>query len=181
MSRTSRLDQEDLHEAFISALPGAVLRHGDLGVKPLEIDLRPPLPQKVRLYIYNATQPPGGRTLGEYKIQLIVPGQGRGQRGSFDYLGGRIVLLVGYESEAEVFILWDAGLYPDFAYSSNIQIRAETVYAALAGEIATQERRIRGEGGKGVQVETVIASRPERLTEAIQLRMDVTLQRLLGQ
>jgi len=181
MSRTSRLDQEELHEVFISALPDAVIRHGDLAVKPLEIDLKPPLPQQIRLYIYNATKPPGGRTLGEHKIQLIVPGQARGHRGSFDHSGGRIVLLVGYQPEAEVFIFWDAGLYTDFAYSSNLQVRAETVYAALAGEIATQERRIRGEGGRGIQVETVITSRPERLAEAIQRRIDLTIQRILGQ
>ena len=28
--------------------------------------------------MYNATRPPGGRPLGEHKIQLMVPGKGRG-------------------------------------------------------------------------------------------------------
>jgi len=40
----------------------------------------PPLPPKLRVYIYNATYLPGGRTMGEHKIQLIVPAQLRGER-----------------------------------------------------------------------------------------------------
>jgi hypothetical protein len=176
----SKLGQKELHEVFIAALGNSVISHGDLAEKPLEVDLAAPLPSRIRLYLYNATKPPGGRTLGEHKIQLIVPGQGRKQRGNFNHSDGRMVLLVGYSPESEVFILWDAGVYTDFAYSSNLQVRPETVYAALAGEVGKQERRIRGEGGKGVEIETVITVRPDRLAEAIQQRIELTLKRVMG-
>lgn len=174
MSNT-RLGQRELHLSFVSALDGAVIRHSDLNTKPLEVDLKPPLPHRVRLYMFNATYPPGGRTLGEHKIQLIVPGQQSGQRGSFDHSDSRIVLLVGYRADLRVFILWDAGLYPDFAYSRNVQVNAETVYAALAGKIGRQERLIRGQGK-----EMVLTARANLLRDALLERMQLTLKRVLG-
>ena len=73
-----RLSVEDLHRKFIEALNGGVASHSEIGTKPLEVDLKVPLPPRLRVYIYNATYPPGGRTMGEHKIQLIVPGQERG-------------------------------------------------------------------------------------------------------
>jgi len=170
----NKLTQGQLHALFLNALSPAVTSHSDILQKPLEIDLSPPLPQKIRLYIYNATHPPGGRTLGEHKIQLIVPDQQRGHRGSFDQTDGRIVLLAGYEPEFGVFILWDAGVYPKFTYSRNIQVRAETVYSGLAGKIGQQQRRIRGQG-----VETVLTTRAALLPEAIVQRMKLTRERLL--
>src|ERR1700682_2823415 len=88
-----RLSVENLHRTFLEALNSAVVSHSDTGAKPLEVDLKSPLPPKLRVYIYNATYPPGGRTMGEHKIQLIVPGQERGARGNFDSTGGRIPLL----------------------------------------------------------------------------------------
>src|SRR5713101_7909819 len=163
----SNITQKEMHEAFLRALSGSVLSHSNLARKPLEADLRPPLPHRVRLYLFKATYPPGGRTLGEHKIQLMVPGQQRRQRASFDYSDGRIVLLGGYRSDLEVFILWDADLYADFPFSRNVQVKAETIYVALAGQIGMQERHIRGKG-----VETVLTSRADLLHKAILLRME---------
>lgn len=176
---TERVPQSELHRRLVSALGDSIVRfHSSWDEKPFEMDLAPPLPQRVRVYIYNATRPPGGRPLGEHKIQLIVPGQDRDQRGSFDNGDGRIVLLLGYSAEEDVFVLWDAGLYTDFAWSRNVQIKAETIIHATAGRLATQERRLRPPGGRSV-VETVLAVKPRRLAEAIDRRMELTRQRLL--
>ena len=176
---TERVTQSELHRRLVSALGDSIVRfHSSWEVKPFDMDLAPPLPQRVRVYMYNATRPPGGRPLGEHKIQLIVPGQERDQRGSFDNGGGRIVLLLGYSAEEDVFVLWDAGLYTDFAWSRNVQIKAETIIRATAGRLATQERRLRPPGGRSV-VETVLAVKPRRLAEAIGRRMELTRQRLL--
>jgi hypothetical protein len=128
--------------------------------------------------MYNATRPPGGRPLGEHKVQLIVPGQKRGQRGSFDNSGGRIVLLIGYAAEEDVFVLWDAGVYTDFAWSRNVQVKAETIIQASAGKLATQERQLRPPKGQPI-VEVVIAAKPRRLGEAIVRRMEITRERLI--
>lgn len=176
---TERVDQGELHRRFVQALgPTMVRSHSSYESKPFEVDLAAPLPQRVRVYMFNATRPPGGRPLGEHKVQLIVPGQDRGVRGSFDHGDGRIVLLVGYAAEEDVFVLWDAGLYADFAWSRNVQVKGHTIIDATAGKIATQERQLRPGSGKSV-VETVLAAKSRNLAEAIERRMDLTRQRLL--
>lgn len=176
---TERVSQEELHRRFVDALGAAHVRsHGAMDEKPFELDLAPPLPQRVRVYLYNATRPPGGRPLGEHKIQIIVPGQRRGQRASFDNGDGRIVLLVGYSAEENVFILWDAGLYTDFAWSRNVQVKPQTIIQASAGKLATQERLLRPPNGTAVS-ETVLAACARRLAEAIVRRMELTRERLV--
>lgn len=172
--RYSHLPAEHLHGAFVQALDGRVCDHSPLGDKPLEADLAPPCPLRLRAYVYTATHPPGGRTIGEHKVQLMIPGQQRGQRANFDYSDGRIVFLLGYEPELCVFILWDAGLYRDFPFSRNVQVRAETVYEAYATGFALQERRLWG------GPELVIAAHATRLSEALELRRQESLDRLLG-
>ncbi len=171
---TERLTVEELHNNFLENLDQNMIEwHSVLKTKPLEFDLKPPLPTKVRLYIYNATKPPGGRTIGEHKIQLIVPGQKRGERGSFDASGGRIVLLVGYESENDLFIFWDAGMYQDFAYSGNVQVMPKTIYEAFVHGIALQERVRRGIGQ-----EVIVVCKASQLVDGLIYRMDFTRERL---
>lgn len=176
---TERVPQSEMHRRLVAAIGEAGVRsHADWSDKPFEMDLAPPMPQRVRVYMYNATRPPGGRPLGEHKVQLIVPGQKRDQRGTFDHSEGRIVLLVGYSAEEEVFILWDAGLYTDFAWSRNVQVKAETIIQASAGKIATQDRQLRPASGKSV-IETLIATKARGLPEALVRRMELTRARLL--
>ena len=176
---TERVPQTELHRRFVQALGESVVRaHSSWDTKPFELDLNPPLPQRIRVYMYNATRPPGGRPLGEHKVQLIVPGQQRHQRASFDNGDGRIVLLVGYAAEEEVFILWDAGLYPDFAWSRNVQVKSETIIRASAGKIATQDRKLRPANARP-SVETVLASNARQLADTIIMRMHLTRERLL--
>ena len=171
-----RFSIEDLHRTFLRALNGFVECHSDLGSKPLEVDFRSPLPPKLRVYLYNATYPPGGRTMGEHKIQLIVPGQERGERGNFDSSGGRIPLLVGYRKDLEVFMLWDAELYVNFSYSRNVQVMPATVYEAFAQGIGRQARNL-----WSGNVEIVITADARHLGPAILERQRETLKRLLGE
>ncbi len=169
-----KLSNERLHRQFLDALGDAVLSYSAIEDKPLDVDLKSPLPPKIRAYIYNATYPPGGRAMGEHKIQLIVPGQGRAQRGNFDSSGGRIPLLLGYRPDLELFVLWDADLYVDFAYSRNVQVKPETVYEGFAQGIGRQVRNLRiGEK------EIVIVADRRHLAEALIHRQHETLKRLL--
>lgn len=174
---TERVSQTELHQRFVDALGSSVRSHSVLSRKPLEVELAPPLPARIRLYIFNATRPPGGRPLGEHKVQLIVPGQRRGARASFDQSGGRIVLLAGYAAEESVFVLWDAGLYSDFAWSRNVQVKTETLIQASAGKIGQQKRRLRPADGDSV-TETLLACPPIRLGEALLRRLEITRDRM---
>ena len=176
----NRIKQRVLHTMLVAALNGRVVERSAPGTKPLEIDLQAPLPSQVRVYMYNATRPPGGRPAGEHKIQLIVPGQRRGERGNFDNSDERTVLLVGYAVEEAVFILWDAGAYRDFSYSMNLQVKSETILAAFAGEIGLQKRVLRPRRRTTIR-ETVVTATADRLTEAIEMRVDLSLDRLLDE
>ncbi|MCY3953172.1 MAG: hypothetical protein OXG69_11615 [bacterium] len=176
----SRLRLRELHAAFVTALGARVVWHSDPEVKPFELDLLSPLPSHARVYMYNATRPPGGRPAGEYKIQLIVPDQSPGERGSFDNSDDRHVFLVGYAVGEGVFVLWDAGIYREFSYSRNVQVKSNTILAAFAGEIGLQERMLRSRRGVTVR-EMVVAANADRLDEAIEMRLDLTLKRLLDE
>ena len=72
-------------------------------------------------------------------------------------------------------MLWDAGMYTSIAYSRNVQVDGNTVYAAYSGLLATQKRRLRGSG-----TETVVACAANNLTEGIIARMKLSLERLIN-
>lgn len=167
------LDAVGLQRAFVAALGSIVIRHTDMNVKPLELDCGNPLPLRLRVYLYNLTHPPGARTEGEHKIQLIAPGHQRGNRGTFDTSGGRFVLLCGYEANLGVFVLWDADRYPTFTYSRNLQVRRETLYSALGTGLSEQPRRLRGG-----ELDIVIAARDDALADAIGDRFGHRIARL---
>ena len=131
-----------LHLRVLDYLDDAIVDHSNPAHRPLYLELLHPLPHRVRLYIYTLTHPPGGRTTGEHKIQIIIPGQRKGERKEFDHSGGWFVLLAGYAPDMDVVAFWDARLYKNIPHSRNVQIKAETVYAAYALSIATQARRL---------------------------------------
>lgn len=170
MSRkTPKLRKHKLHQLFLEGLGDAVLEHSDINSVPLLINLKPPFPIALRLYIYNCTNPPGGRALNEYKIQIILPGQERGKRASLDYSGGRMPLLAAYACIADkiddgVFILWDAYKHKDFSYSANMQVKSDAIIKALSSPIAISKRS---------NDEIVISSRPQYLLDAIKYRVKV--------
>jgi len=169
---------EWLHRRVVAALKGLIESRpagSELDHKPLELEFAAELPKKTRLYVYTATDPPGERSVGDYKIQLIVPDQERGTRGRFDFSGTDAVLLIGYVELFDVFVLWDAGLHDDFPYSKNVQVHPSTVHQAALSGIAYQKRQIRGRG-----VETIVACRASLLPEVIQERLTLTARRLAG-
>lgn len=158
-----RLDTAELNRRFLTALGPHVERADPESALVLTLEASAPLPPRVRVYLFNATHPPGGRSTPEHKIQLMVPGQRRDERANFDFSDDRAVVIAGYAAEQDVWILWDATLHRDFAFSKNAQVRTETVAAArTSSEIATQDRP-----GVRLGVETVIAAPSERLVEAV--------------
>jgi len=171
---SKRTSKAEIHKKFVDAVDEFVMSHSNFDSVPFEAKLSPPLPRTLRVYAYNVTHPPGGRSPGEHKAQLIVPNQDRGQRASFDHSGGYTVLLIGYVPDSHVFVLWDAGLHRNFAYSKNVQVKSKTVYQALGGELGTQVRHLRS--GR----ETVVTSNSHNLADAIMLRTDLTNKRLVS-
>lgn len=170
MAVHTRIATNTLHQYFIGALGDAVKWHSAVEKKPLELDIVKPYPLRLRVYMFNCTNPTGGRPGDEYKLQLIVPNQKRGSRGNFDNSDGRLVLLVAYAyvygNPAEgVFVLYDALYHTDFSYSANLQVKAAIINNAFVESLSL---------GKKNTGETIIAARPEHLIEAIDKRILTT-------
>lgn len=164
-----KLKKERLYQLFVDALGGKVETHSPYNKPPLLVDLRQPYPLRMRVYLYNCTNPPGGRALDEFKIQIILPGQPRGQRGSLDFSDQRMPILAAYaiigeEIQDGVFILWDPFMHQDFAYSANMQVKAEAIIKALSEPVAV---------GRRSNGEIILSARPQHLYEAIRYRVDV--------
>lgn len=157
-----------LHSAFLRPLGDCVLSHSDLSVKPLLVDLRLPLPPRLRVYMYSLVVG-GPHRLGEYKVVVRVPGQAVGAYDSFDHSGDRLALLVGYRAELDVFVLWDASLHPRFKNGGNIQVRAGTVHRAAAIGRALEARQL-----SAGQTEIVLACQSPGLAEAVDDRVSWT-------
>jgi hypothetical protein len=159
------LSTSELHHRLKQALGVLVLRADGDDVPVLTLEAAAPLPPRLRVYLFNATNPPGGRVTAEHKIQLRVPGQARDQRGNFDFSDERNVIMAGYSDDDDVFVLWDSSLHHDFTWSKNVQVKTATVDEARAGpSVATQQRRVR------LGDEIVLAARPQFLAIAIQQR-----------
>lgn len=169
IERTPKLRKQKLHQLFLDGIGEAVLKHSDINNVPLLIDLKPPFPLNLRVYLFNCTNPPGGRALDEYKIQVILPDQVRGHRASLDFSEGRTPILAAYVCLADevkdgVFVLWDAYKHDDFSYSANMQVKSDTIIKALSNPISLSKR------GNN---EIVIAVRPQHLLKAIKYRVEI--------
>lgn len=162
------LPKEELHQSFLSALHSNVVSHSDITEKPIEVSLDHPLPPKIRVYMYNVTSPEGDRPDDEYKSQLIAPGQDSGERGSFDFSGDHLVLLIGYEHNQGVFVLWDAYLHPDFSFSKTVYVKQWAIRKAVRGEIGEQTRNLQtGE-------EVVLTTTEENMEDTILRRTSLS-------
>src|SRR4051812_15769300 len=121
-----------LHRVLLRALGPAITRlpsNETLRAKPLVVDLALPLPSKLRIYLYGATQHPSERQQGTFKIQLTVGVARDGQPTNsknlyFDRSNDIRPILAGYQPDLNLFILWDADLHDvgdGFPYSKNVQ------------------------------------------------------------
>lgn len=171
-----RLSKQKLNQLFLDGLGTRVKEHSGTMSAPLLVDLAPPYALRLRVYIYNCTNPPGGRALDEYKIQIILPGHQRGTRGALDYSDGRMPLLAAYariadEDTGGVFVLWDAYKHDDFSYSANMQVKSETIIRALCVPVAEMRR------GNN---EVILAARGEHLYDAIMRRAIIMREDIEG-
>ena len=66
MDKPKRLSKHDLNKTFLDGLGERVKWHSDEDSCPLLIDLSAPMQLKLRVYLFNCTNPPGGRALDEY-------------------------------------------------------------------------------------------------------------------
>ena len=172
----ARFSKEELNGLIIEDLGDRVVWNSGINSKTLLLDLEMPK-RKLRIYVFNCTCPPGGRALDEYKIQMIIEGQSRGERGHINTDDGRIPLIMGYacpfdDDKDGVYIIWDTSFHMEFAYSANLQCYLDPMLQALSEEVVTCYKK----GNR----EQIVVARREYLTKAIERRIQLDIQNLLG-
>lgn len=173
---SSRLTQPELHRLFLQDIGNYGIDIEDTGRKPLKFRLSSPFDRDVKVYIFNCTEPPGGRSIDEFKVQLILDNQKRGQRGKFDDSDGRTILIVGYaypffDKEAGIWILFELDKHRKFAYSANIQIYLKQILKTLEEDVFVHQKHNK---------EIVVLSQRQHLVKALQKRFDIDLQIMIG-
>lgn len=152
--------RESIQRKFIQSLGDSVLEYSALNERPLRIKLAKPIPIELLVYAFPATNPPGGRSIHEYKFNLNVPNQSKGQKGNFDKSAYSI--LVSYAEDYDVFVLYDAEKHKDFSYNANVQCKDDLILRAL------KDRVSRGVKTNG---EVLYAARADYLADAIKERL----------
>lgn len=135
--------QSVLHAKLRAALPRrtTVTSNAD-EVRPVEATI--PDIGPTRIYLWTATHvESNSRPVDEFKIQLILPGQVRGERGALDFSGRRMTVLLGYSPDFGVFVAWDAQLHKEFSYSAAVQVKEATLdYARRNGWAVSPPRTV---------------------------------------
>ncbi len=174
---SEKYSTEKLHQIFLEALGSSVVSHSSIDEKPLYVQLGLPYNTMIKVYLFNCTNPPGARQAGECKSQLILPGQKRGERGKFNIEFGVVTLLAGFATitgnvEDGVFVFWELKKHMEFAYSANVQVSLNTLLRAYSEQMFSMKKR----GNK----EWIVVTRPNHIVEAIQERINVDIELLLG-
>lgn len=172
---SKRLSQKELHSFFLQDIGSCAEDILDNGKKPLYLRLSYPFNRDLKVYIFNCTAPPGGRSIDEFKVQLILDGQKRGERGKFDTSDGKTTLIVGYAApfvdiSGGIWVLFELDKHLEFAYSANIQVYLRQILPALEETVYVCQKHNK---------EILILSQRRYLLEALQERFKFDLKVML--
>lgn len=177
MVQRSKASESTKHanRLFAASLAGRCAPTSDpeIDKKPFDLQMEAPLPPLLRIYMFTMTTHLSERQVGAYRIQIILPKKSR----HFDTTDDPFVILAGFDPNLEVFALWDAAAHDigkGIPHSKGVQIREGTLLTALSAGLARQRRSLRDAG----ETETVVASRPDSLPDALELRWQLSIDRL---
>lgn len=167
----NRLSTEKLHSFFLKDLGDSFILLSDLGRKPLLFAPKNNPTLLYKAYVFNCTNPPGGRQLDEYKIQLKLPGQKESERGFLDESDGSIILIVGFaqytDDEEGAWIIWETSRHKSFAFNANLQVKLGMILDVITKQFYHVKKRGNGE--------TIVLSDRFHLREAIYLRNQIDI------
>ena len=175
---STRMTQKELHDIFLEDIGTFAGRVEDCGRKPLKMHLDFPFNRDIKAFIWNCTAPPGGRSIDEYKVQLILENQKRGMRGHFDETDGYKSLIIGYATPfvdklQGLWVLFELDKHREFAYSANLQVKLEYMLDTLGKPIIYQQKR--------TTKEVLVMAQRSNLVKALIARMDVDAAKMTGE
>ena len=167
----SRLSTIQLHMHFLNDIGDEYVLLSDISKKPLLFSSRRNRDIVYKAYIYNCTNPPGGRQLDEFKIQLKIPGQSASERGELDESDGTVILLIGFANydveENGVWIFWETKRHLSFAFNANLQVKMGMIIDTITKKFYKIKKRGNGE--------IIVLSSRSYLREALDLREKIDL------
>lgn len=167
----NRLSTTELHTLLLHDINKNYKLLSDISKKPLLISPKDNGELVYKAYVYNCTNPVGGRQIDEYKIQLKLPGQSANERGILDESDGTIILLIGYArydtEENGVWIIWETNRHKTFAYNANLQVKLGMLIDTITKKYYHIKKRGNGE--------TIVISDRRHLPQAINLRDKIDL------
>lgn len=169
------LPQHVLHAKLQAALPVGTTFSTGTATHPATADI--PGFGVVKFYLWTVTHVESAdRPPDEFKIQLILPGQARNERGHLEIGDTETTVLLGYSPDFGVFVGWEARLHRDFAFSKTVQVKEALLEGARrSGWAVAPPRRLHG-GDEEVRVAFV----PGNLQEYITLTKEADLQGKTG-
>ncbi|MFB6188187.1 MAG: hypothetical protein ABEI86_15165, partial [Halobacteriaceae archaeon] len=170
--KDSDLDVNEIAQLLIDTLGGSVQWNSDTDItvrEELNVHLRSPLPERVRFCLFNLIF---SSREEEYKINARLPEDKRTDRYAPDRSDGYLILVGGYNEEANIWAFWDDSLRETYSDNRSMQIDEETIDRAEDNGFAIQPKDRGGSGG-----ETVVAAEPDRLDEAIDFRYRIIRNR----
>lgn len=170
---TASYTKESLNKLFLDGLSGHILEHSAVTDFPLLLTLYP-RELRLRVYLWNCTNPPGGRPANEYKAQMRLPGQKPHTRADLDYSDTRLPIIGALvnDDEEKIFVIWDANRHKNFAYCCNLQVRNDVIIGAMIHPIEEAKRK---------NGEIVICARPQFLYDALIRRSDILHEEIVGE
>jgi len=140
------LPQHVLKAKLAAALPTGTTFHTGEETRPALATI--PDFGTARFYLWTVTHVEStDRPLDEFKIQLILPGQARGERGGL-VCDAVPTFLLGYSPDFGVFVAWEARLHANSSYSKTVQVQESLLSEARrTGWAVASPRTLRGSGG----------------------------------
>lgn len=172
---SSKLKQSELQAMFVHDLGACVKACVDNGTKPLYLTCGAPVNCKLKVYIFNCTNPPGGRKHDEFKSQLIIENQRKGDRGRLTEGPGEFVLVVGFATPFDgrddgVYIIWETEKHREFSFSANLQIKLDPMLETTEKAVVLFTK---------TNGERVVLAKRKNLASAIKARLDEDMKILL--
>ncbi len=170
-----KLKQVELQKMIREDMQQCIIESSNTGTKPLYLTCGAPLNCKLKIYLFNCTNPPGGRKHDEFKSQLIIENQKKSERGRLTEEFGEFVLIIGYavpfgNQDKGVYIIWETEKHREFSFSANLQVKLDPMLETTEKNVVLYTK------GSG---EVVVIARREHIVEAIKKRLDVDLENML--
>ena len=172
--RRIRLEKKDYVELLTQSLDKIIDNYNLVSSNPLNLTLKHPFPERVRIYLYKITPTTKKQGLNAYRIGLSLPGKPN-QSGCFDFSNTDLVMVGGYEPELKVFVFWNAYIHKEFSYYQPLIVKSSLLYSAMVDGFAEITKNT-----KKKKREHIIAVTPEYLSKGIEWQYDQHLTDLLG-